>query len=74
MLILVAFTVLANIIFILYKFKRDKREAAVDVFLLGIVAYWFHGSFDALAVGTISSLGVSIWLYWNPVFKRKGTI
>lgn len=59
--------VAANIIFIIYKFTKGRfQDAILDSALLGLVTVVFMGSYAGLVVGTIASLLVSIYLYYNP--------
>jgi len=64
---IIGLIVAANIIFIIYKFTKGRfPDAILDSILLGAVTVVFMGSYAGLVVGTIASLCVSIYLYYNP--------
>lgn len=67
--------VAANIIFIIYKFTKGRlQDAILDSILLGLVTVVFMGSYAGLVVGTIASLLVSIYLYYNPPNLGKSQV
>ena len=64
---IIGIVVAANIIFILYKVKKQRySDAILDFILLALVTVVFMGSYAGLVVGTVASLVVSIYLYRNP--------
>ena len=67
-LVFVAISVLVNIMFIKMKFERGRNlDAIVDAILLAGVMIVFAGSFSALVVGTISSMFISIYLWFSKI-------
>ena len=66
-LLAVGIAVALNLIFIKFKVERKRYEdAALDAIILIGIGYLFSGSFDALVVGTIASMFVSIYLFIFP--------
>ena len=67
LLIIVSISVLLNIAFIKFKIERERYlDATIDSSLLILVMVVFSGSFSALVVGTISSMMISIYLWFSP--------
>ena len=65
--LLLALTVAFNLIIILWKFNHKRYfDTLIDSSLLVAVAVVFSGSYAALAVGTIGSCIVSIYLLISP--------
>lgn len=59
---------LFNFIVIIRKYRmRRFVDATLDMILMAIICLIFGGSFNALVVGMIASMGISIYLYFNPV-------
>ncbi len=72
LLMAVAISTLLNVVFI--KIKVDKKrylDASVDLGLLILVFIVFKGSFGALATGTVSSMLISIYLWFSPPSKAR---
>jgi len=60
-----------NVAIIKYKFDRGQSfNALLDSILLGLVMWIFHGSFSALAVGTIASAIISVYLIFSPLDEK----
>ena len=67
LLIIVSISVLLNIAFIKFKIEKERYlDATIDSSLLILVMVVFSGSFSALVVGTISSMMISIYLWFSP--------
>jgi len=67
LLIIVSISVLLNIVFIKFKFSKGRIiDALLDAALLAGVMILFSGSFSALVVGTMSSMMISIYLWFSP--------
>lgn len=66
-LILVAIAVVMNVVFIKWKYSKGRyADATLDLALMLGIMFLFHGSFSALAVGTIASAMISIYLFFSP--------
>lgn len=55
--------------FIIIKTKLDKKrfeDAGFDFLLMGTLAYLFAGSYAGMVVAMVSSLVISIYLYFSP--------
>ena len=84
-LLVIALSLFVNIALILDKFKgkKDKKTGKRKVTLAGIlnglidssltilVVVVFNGSFNALAVGSLGSALVSLYLWLFPFFKEQ---
>ncbi len=67
LLIIVSISVLLNIAFIKFKFEKKRyMDGIVDSTLLVLVMVLFSGSFSALTVGTMSSMMISVYLWFSP--------
>lgn len=56
-----------NLLVIKEKFQRGRTEdGTMDLFLLVIISFFFSGSYGALAIGSIASAIISVWLFINP--------
>lgn len=56
-----------NLIVIKEKFERGRTEDAImDLGLLGLIAFFFSGSYGALVIGTVASAFISIYLFVRP--------
>ena len=74
MLVVMGIALAFNLLIILWKFANDRAvDGLIDATLLGLIALFFSGSFDALAVGTVASAIVSIYLLISPPFKEEVT-
>lgn len=70
--ILLGLAVSFNFIVILRKWKLKRYfDTIVDLTILVVVCFLFCGTFSALVTGTIASMFVSIWLYFNPLFLHE---
>ena len=70
--ILLGLAVSFNFIVILRKWKLHRYfDASMDLTILAIICFLFCGTFSALVTGTIASMFVSIWLYFNPVTMKQ---
>lgn len=66
-LIIIGIAVALNLLIIIRKFQHGQHfNALVDGSLLVLVAMLFSKSTDALIIGTIGSLIVSIYLIFSP--------
>lgn len=71
-ILLAGFATFFNVAIIYYKFSEGQTaNAFVDFGVLAVVMYLFHGSFSALAVGTIASSLFSVFLIFKPVDVSK---
>lgn len=63
----VGIAVFFNLAIIIWKVEKKRYpDAALDSFLLFLVAYLFSGSYDALVAGTVASALVSLLLLARP--------
>lgn len=61
-----------NFIIIIHKYRKNRyADATLDLSLLAIICFLFSGSFSALATGSIASVVVSGYLFFNPVSMPK---
>ena len=66
-LILMAIAVWFNIVFIKWKFEKERFvDAIFDLSLMIGVMFLFSGTYSALVVGTIASALISIHLFFFP--------
>lgn len=57
-----------NFIIIIRKYRlRRYFDSFLDCSIFTIICFLFSGTFSALVLGTIASMFVSIYLYFNPV-------
>ena len=67
-LVLLGLSVAFNIIIVIRKYRLKRYlDATLDLGLLVLIGMVFSGSFYALAVGTVGSMIISIYLYFRPV-------
>lgn len=72
--LIIGFAVAANLIIVIRKAQSGNYlNALIDGTLLALVAIFFSMSTNALIIGTIGSLIVSIYLSFFPVGARRGT-
>ena len=72
LLMAVAISTLLNVVFIKIKYDKARyMDAGVDLILLILVFVVFKGSFGALATGTVSSMLISIYLWFSPPSKAS---
>ena len=70
--ILLGLAVSFNFIVILRKWKLHRYfDASMDLVILVAICFLFCGTFSALVTGTIASMFVSIWLYFNPIMLKE---
>lgn len=70
--ILIGLAVAFNFIVLIRKYKLKRYfDAFIDMSILAIICILFSGTFSALVTGTIASMFVSFYLYFNPItFKQ----
>lgn len=57
-----------NFIVIIRKYRLKRYfDSFLDCSIFTIICFLFSGTFSALVLGTIASMFVSIYLYFNPV-------
>lgn len=67
-LVIIGIAVALNLLIVLRKFQKGQHfNALIDGTLLVLVALVFSKSTDALVIGTIGSLIVSIYLTFSPL-------
>lgn len=70
--LLIGLAVSFNFIVILRKWKLKRYfDTFVDLSILAIMCVLFCGTFSALVTGTLASMFVSMYLYFNPVFMSE---
>lgn len=66
--LLIGVAVAFNFIVIIRKYRLGRYfDAFLDMTILAIICFLFSGTFSALTTGTIASMFVSFYLYFNPV-------
>lgn len=66
-LLLIGIVTALNLMFVKMKFDRKRYEdGALDLLVLVALSFVFGGSFGGLVVATVSSLMISIYLYFSP--------
>lgn len=72
MFLVLGLAVSFNFIVILKKWRmRRYFDSLLDTSILTIICFLFCGTYSALVTGTIASMFVSIWLYFNPVALKQ---
>ena len=72
MFLVLGLAVSFNFIVILKKWRmRRYFDSLLDTSILTIICFLFCGTYSALVTGTIASMFVSIWLYFNPVTMKQ---
>ena len=72
MFLVLGLAVSFNFIVILKKWRMKRYfDSFLDTSILTIICFLFCGTYSALVTGTIASMFVSIWLYFNPVTMRQ---
>lgn len=57
-----------NFIILIHKFRKGRYfDFLLDLALMIFICYQFVGSFSALIIGMIASMGISIYLLFKPV-------
>lgn len=71
-LFIMGIAVAFNFIVIVHKYRKNRyADATLDMVLMAIICFLFSGSFNALAVGTIASMVISMYLFFHPVRMPK---
>lgn len=66
--LLIGLAVAFNFIVIIRKYRLHRYfDATLDMVILAVICVLFSGTFSALVTGTIASMFVSMYLYFNPV-------
>jgi hypothetical protein len=66
-IVIAGVAVAANLLVIHQKIKRERySDAALDGFLLVMIAIVFSGTISGLMIGTVASSIVSIYLWFSP--------
>lgn len=66
--LLIGLAVAFNFCIIIRKYRLHRYfDAFLDTTILAIICFLFSGTYSALVVGTIASMFVSFYLYFNPV-------
>lgn len=66
--IIIGICVAFNFIVLIRKYRLKRyMDACLDMFIFICICFLFSGSFSALVTGTIASMFVSFYLYFNPV-------
>ena len=72
MFLVLGLAVSFNFIVILKKWRMKRYfDSILDTSILTIICFLFCGTYSALVTGTIASMFVSIWLYFNPVTMKQ---
>lgn len=70
--ILIGLAVAFNFCVIIRKYRLHRYfDALLDLTILAIICVLFSGTFSALVTGTIASMFVSFYLYFNPVTFKE---
>lgn len=66
--LLIGLAVAFNFCIIIRKYRLHRYfDAFLDMSILAIICFLFSGTFSALVTGTIASMFVSFYLYFNPL-------
>ena len=58
-----------NVVIIIHKVRKVRLfDAALDMMIMCAICAIFSGTFSALVVGMIASMGVSLYLLYSPVY------
>lgn len=62
-----------NLIFVKVKFEKGRWEDAIfDLFTLVVLTIVFSGSYGGLVIATVTSLIISVYLFFSPpTFGKK---
>ena len=72
--LLIGLAVSFNFIVIIRKYRLKRYfDSILDTTILAIICVLFSGTFSALVVGTLASMFVSFYLYFNPVTLKEFT-
>ena len=70
--LLIGVCVAFNFIVLIRKYRLKRyMDACLDMFIFTCICFLFSGSFSALVTGTIASMFVSFYLYFNPVTLKQ---
>lgn len=62
-----------NFIIIIMKYRKERyADGTLDLGLMAIICWLFSGTFSALTVGMVASMGCSIYLWFYPFYLFKG--
>ena len=71
--LIIGIAVAFNVLVIKYKFEKSRfADAFLDLSLLVVLSFLFMGSYAELAVSTVASAIISIYLYFVPPKLPKG--
>lgn len=66
--LMIGLAVAFNFVVIIRKYRLHRYfDAFIDMMILAIICVLFCGTFSALVTGTIASMFVSFYLYFNPL-------
>lgn len=66
--LMIGLAVAFNFVVIIRKYRLHRYfDAFIDMTILAIICVLFCGTFSALVTGTIASMFVSFYLYFNPL-------
>ena len=66
--LLIGLAVAFNFCILIRKYRMKRYfDTFIDMGILAIICILFSGTFSALVVGTIASMFVSFYLYFNPL-------
>ena len=66
--LIIGICVAFNFIVLIRKYRLKRyADACLDMFIFICICFLFSGSFSSLVTGTIASMFVSFYLYFNPV-------
>ena len=70
--LLIGLAVAFNFIVLIRKYRLKRYfDAFIDMLILAIICILFSGTFSALVTGTIASMFVSFYLYFNPITLKQ---
>lgn len=60
---------MGNFVVIISKYRKARyTDATLDLILLGVICVLFSSGINALCIGMIASAGISLYLWFNPVY------
>ena len=67
-IIIAGIVTIFNFVILIHKFRKGRYfDFTLDLALMAFICYQFVGSFSALCIGMIASMGISIYLLFKPV-------
>ena len=67
-IIIAGIVTIFNFVILIHKFRKGRYfDFTLDLALMTFICYQFVGSFSALCIGMIASMGISIYLLFKPV-------